>query len=148
MVSTGEITKTCWHRMTLPFTSDFLSKVSLNLALGVVTSRCCHYPSCWRIACCWLGLCLWQLMTQGNTTLEWMGVGVYNKKYNTHILGLLIRVILHRFQNLAFSSFCFRICICLTARKMIQLSQSVPFESRDGFCGQIKWRYILLINKI
>ena len=49
------LAKICWHLIASPSTPDFLGMISLNLALGLVTSRCNHQTKCWRLACCWLG---------------------------------------------------------------------------------------------
>ena len=38
-----------------PSTPDFLGKVGLNLALGLVTSCCGHQTTCWIFVCCCLG---------------------------------------------------------------------------------------------
>ena len=45
----------CWHLIAFPSTPDFLCKVGLTLALGLVTSCCSHQTACWRSASCWLG---------------------------------------------------------------------------------------------
>ena len=51
-----QLTKKCCHLIAPTTTPDFLGKVCINLALGLVTTSCySHKTLCWGPACWWLG---------------------------------------------------------------------------------------------
>ena len=65
-----------------PSTPDFLGKVGLNLALGLIPSCCCRQTACWRPACCWL---VWGSMSIGDPSKSHKGGSrFFIKELNTN----------------------------------------------------------------